>query len=183
MTKLVKSLIIGSIIIIPILIFIFWAIGVANQEVNLRNTFNAKFTERTAIYDNKVFKTIAGKAQVAVRNDSSFIAVVNAQMNGQKDAPGLFMKWIQQSNPAATFTSVSALYQDLSRTIEAVRTEFVESEKTLMDIKLQHDNLRKKFPSSIIVGGRKELVYKPITSDRTDDVIKTGKDNNTNIFQ
>jgi hypothetical protein len=30
--------------------------------------------------------------------------------------------------------------------------------------------------------GRKELDYKPITSDRTDDVIKTGKDNDIKIF-
>jgi hypothetical protein len=30
--------------------------------------------------------------------------------------------------------------------------------------------------------GRTKLSYKPITSDVTDEVIKTGKDNNTKVF-
>jgi hypothetical protein len=30
--------------------------------------------------------------------------------------------------------------------------------------------------------GRDRLIYKPITSDKTDDVIKTGKDNDTKVF-
>ena len=180
--KTVKRLIIAAIIIIPLLVGIFWAVGVNNQEIDLRNLFNAKLSERTTIYDNKVFKTVAGKAQITLKADSSFQNVVNAIMNARKDADGLFMKWVQESNPAATWPSVAELYKDLSRTVEAVRTEFVEAEKVLQDVKLQHDNLRKKFPSSLIVGRKKELIYKPITSDRTDDVMKTGKDNNTSVF-
>jgi hypothetical protein len=30
--------------------------------------------------------------------------------------------------------------------------------------------------------GRTRLTYKPITSDRTDEVIKSGKDNNVDVF-
>lgn len=180
--KYMKWILIGAIVIIPAIIIIIWSISISNNEVDLRNNFNQKITERTTVYDNKIFKTVAGKVQITLRADTSFQNVVNAQMNGQKDAPGLFMKWITQSNPAATWASVQELYKDLSRTVEAVRSEFVEIEKTLQDIKFQHDNLRRKFPSSIVIGRRKELVYKPITSDRTDDVIRTGKDNNVKVF-
>ena len=54
-----------------------------------------------------------------------------------------------------------------------------------MDIVLAHDNIMTKFPSGFILSsfmGRTRLTYKPITSDRTDDVIKTGKDNDTKVF-
>ncbi len=180
--KLIKKLIIGGVIALIVLIGVFWAIGVANEEVEIRNTFKAKLDERTAIYDNKVFKTVAAKAQITLKADSSFQNVVNAVMAARRDADGLFMKWVQESNPAATWSSVQELYKELTRTVEAVRTEFVEIEKVLQDVVLQHDNLRKKFPSSLIVGRREALKYKPITSDRTDDVMKTGKDNNTSVF-
>jgi hypothetical protein len=58
-------------------------------------------------------------------------------------------------------------------------------EKMIMDIVLAHDNIMTKFPSGFILSsfmGRTRLTYKPITSDRTDDVIKTGKDNDTKVF-
>jgi hypothetical protein len=181
MTKLVKSIMIGSIIIVPLLVLIFWIIGIKNQEVGLRNLFTAKHSERTTTYD-KIWKTIAQKGKIAVKNDSSFQRVVQIQMTGHQDGENVTWKWIQQSNPTATYGEVSILYRDLSRAVEATREEFNEQEKVLQDIKLQHDNLRSKFPSSLVVGGKSELPYRPITSDRTDDVIKTGKDNNVEVF-
>jgi hypothetical protein len=47
-----------------------------------------------------------------------------------------------------------------------------------------HNNLIQKFPNSFynFFFGRDALIYKPITSDQTDEVIKSGKDNNTKIF-
>lgn len=45
-----------------------------NKEVNLRTSFEAKMQQRTAFYD-KMYKTIAQKGQVAVKNDSSFYEV------------------------------------------------------------------------------------------------------------
>jgi len=180
-----KILAISGIALILILSIGGCFISKSNAEIDLRNSFTQASSERTTIYDNKVYKVVAQKTQIALKNDSSFIKVVNAQMEGQKDAPGLFMKWIQQSNPTATFTEVSALYKDLGRTVESVRTEFVEQEKKMQDIKKQHDNLLSKFPSSIVLSilGRKHLVYKPITSDKTDKIMTTGKDNDINIFQ
>ena len=106
-------------------------------------------------------------------------------MAGRKDAPNLVMKWIQETNPNANFNTVSALYADLSRTIEGQRDGFFMQEKAIQDIVLQHDNIMSKFPSGFILEtfmGRTKLVYKPITSDRTDGVIQSGKDNDTKVF-
>jgi hypothetical protein len=166
------------------LVLVFGIIGFNNNEVDLRNQFTQKGTERTAFYD-KMWKTISQKSQIALRNDSSFRQNVELIMSGRRDAEGLFMKWVTESNPNANFQEVSALYKDLSRSVEAEREGFFQQEKVLQDIKLQHDNLLSKFPTSFYgwLLGKKRLDYKPITSDRTDEVIKTGKDNDVNVFK
>jgi hypothetical protein len=159
------------------------AISFSNQEVELRNRFKQKIDERTAFYD-KMWKTLSQKSQIAVKNDSSFVRNVNAIMAGRKDAQGLVMKWVQESNPNANFDQVSALYQDLSRAVEGQRDGFFMQEKMIMGIVLEHSNLIDKFPGSFWNSfyGRTRLEYKPITSDRTDEVIRTGKDNDVKVF-
>lgn len=174
----------GVVTIIAIII-ISGVINTSNTEIVLRNKFNQKITERVSFYD-KMWKIISQKGQVAVKNDSSFRANVDIIMTGRKDAQGLFMKWVQETNPNANYEQVSILYQDLSRAIEAQREGFFGEEKVLQDVKFQHDNLLGKFPSGYILRhwmGRKHLEYQPITSDKTDEVFKTGKDNNTKVFE
>lgn len=158
-------------------------VSFSNTEISLRNSFTQKLEERTAFYD-KMWKTLSGKSQVALKNDSSFRENVNIIMSGRKDAPGLFMKWVTETNPNANYSEVSVLYQDLSRSIEAQREGFFVQEKYLQDVKLQHDNLVGQFPGSFynIFFKRELLAYKPITSTITDEVIKTGKDDNVKVF-
>jgi hypothetical protein len=182
--KLITGLAIAGLALILTISFIGSIISWGNTEVDLRNRFDQKMNERTAFYD-KMWKTISQKSQVAIKNDSSFVRNVNAIMQGRKDAPGLFMKWVQESNPNANFDQVSILYQDLSRTIEGQRDGFFMEEKMIQDIVLQHSNHLGKFPGTMwnsMFYGREKLVYKPITSDRTDGVISTGKDNDVKVF-
>jgi hypothetical protein len=72
----------------------------------------------------------------------------------------------------------------LSRAVEAERQAFFIREETLSDIVNQHDNLLTVYPGAFynIFLGRSSLDYKPISSDRTEDVMKTGKDNDTKLF-
>lgn len=181
--KIIKFSVIGLLVI---LLFgtCSSVISTSNQEVGLRNQFKQKMDERTAFYD-KMWKTISQDAQVAIKNDSSFSRNVDAIMAGRKDAQGLFMKWVTESNPNSNFEQVSKLYENLTRVIESERDGFFIQEKVIQGIVLEHDNLLGKFPSGLILKtfmGRTNLVYKPITSDQTDEVIKTGKDNNTKVF-
>jgi len=181
--KLIKTLVILSIIIIPVLVGIGYFVSVSNREVELKNVFNQKINERTSFYD-KMWKVLSQKSQIAVKNDSSFRQNINIIMAARKDADQVFMKWITESNPNANYGEVASLYRDLSRSVEAEREGFFQEEKLIQDVKLQHDNLLNRFPSGIILSilGRKDLVYKPITSDRTDEVMQAGKDNDTKIF-
>ncbi len=176
-----KSLAWVVLIGLPILILVISYFSISNSEIRLKNSFDAAVSKRTTQYDN-MWKTWAGKAQIAVKNDSAFQNIVNIQMNGQKDGENVTWKWIQQSNPSASFGQVQALYSDLSRCIEAKRDEFMECETELQDLNREHEDMLSVAPSSWFLSSRKHFVYKPITSTRTDDVIKTGKDDNTKVF-
>lgn len=181
--KLIVTLSVIAILAILVLSLIGSFVSFSNQEIDLRNRFTQKMEERTAFYD-KMWKTLSQKSQIALKNDSSFTRNVDAIMSGRKDSEGVFMKWIQESNPNANYDQVSILYQDLSRSVEGERDGFFIQEKMIQGIVLEHSNLIGKFPGSLWNSflGREKLVYKPITSDRTDEVIKTGKDNNVDLF-
>lgn len=174
---------IAAIVLVLLSALTLKCISVSNEDVRQRNMFAAKFSKRTAFFD-KMKKIFAQKAQIAVKNDSSFARNIELIMTGRKDAEGIMMKWITESNPNANFSEVSALYKDLSRAVEAERDGFFVIEQELQDVKMQNDNLIKQFPGSVLFAfmGRTEIEYKPITSDETDEVIKSGKDNNTKLF-
>jgi hypothetical protein len=167
-----------------ILFFVFVGnfISFSNTEIDLRNTFEQKIDERTSFYD-KMYKVISQKSQIAVKNDESFRKNINIIMEGRKDAPQVFMKWITETNPNANYSEVSVLYQDLSRAVEAQREGFLNQEKVLQDVVRQHKNLIQKFPGSFynMFYGRTKLEYTPIKSSLTEEVMRTGKDDNVKL--
>lgn len=180
--RTIKNLVIIGGVLVLLASVIGTFISFSNREVLLRNNYKQKIDERTAFYD-KMYKIVAQKTQIAVKNDASFKEVVDIQMQGQKNGENVAMAWIQQSNPAATFTEVSAMYKDLSNVIEGERLGFFEQEKFLMDVVRQHDNLLDTFPGSLynVFLNRPKLDYKPIQSSTTQEVMKTGIDNNVKL--
>lgn len=180
-SKYIKFGFIG-LVIIMVIIFISSFISFSNDEISLRNTFEQKIDERTAFYD-KMSKIFNQKSQIAVKNDSSFRQNINIIMEGRKDSEQVLFKWIQETNPNANYSEVSALYKDLSRTIEAQREGFFHQEKVLQDIVRQHKNLILTFPGSFynIFFSRELLKYKTIQSSLTEEVMRTGTDNNTKL--
>lgn len=168
---------------LPVIFLISTYASFNNREVDLRTTFEMQYKNRTALFD-KMWKTISQKAQITKAYDSSFIRIVQAAMDPRKDGAGIMMKWVQESNPTLQANTVQELYKDLGRTIESERNGFFEREETLASIQQQHSKFLRSFPNNMYntFMGRKELVYNPISSDRTDGVISTGKDNSAKVF-
>ena len=81
--KLIKNIVIIGAIVLGLITFGSGFISFSNQEIDLSNQFKQKLDERTAFYD-KMYKVLDQKTQIAVKNDSSFVKIVNAQVNGQK---------------------------------------------------------------------------------------------------
>ena len=180
-SKLLKFVIIGAFIAMAVPLFLGF-VSFSNSEIDLRNAYVQKIDERTSFYD-KMYKVLAQKSQIAVKNDASFKENINIIMSGRKDSEQVVFKWITESNPNADFKAVSEIYKDLSRAVEAERQGFFEQEKFLQDIVRQHSNLVDKFPGSFYNAfmSRDKLSYIPIKSTLTEEVMKTGKDDNVKL--
>lgn len=153
-----------------------------NHEIDLRNQFDATLLARTSFYDN-MHKTISQKVQISNKVDDSFKENINIIMDGRKDSEQVMMKWIKETNPNANFEQVAEMYKDLSRTIEAKRSEFVNRETKLADLQREHKTYIQRFPNSMynMFFDRKPLEFKVIQSEETMKVMESGVDNNIEL--
>jgi hypothetical protein len=176
-------MIVGIVAIALCFITILGAVGmyfsISNQEIGLRNQAKAQQDANKVIYD-KVWKTIQQKAQISDQYESAFKDIYLKIMDARySDNKNLLFKFVTEQNP----TLSTELYKELGDAVEANRAEFARVQERLIDIKREHDNLRMKFPGSLIVGSRPEIVVILVTSDKTDKAFATGKDNDVELFK
>lgn len=178
-----KGLLIGIGVIVLLAIgFIMYGIGVSNDEIKLRNRATAQQTTCEAYFDN-MWKILQQKAGVTDQYKDAFKEIYPKLMEGRYSDEGkgqqTFMKWIVESNP----TFDISLYKDLMDAIEGQRNGFLLEQEKLIDIKQAHDNMRKLFPSSVVVGGRPELVIVIIKSLKTKEAYSSGEENDVDLFK
>lgn len=174
------GIIIGLTVGLFVLITTISWVSANNNEISLRNQIEAQKQTCQAFYD-KLWKVISQKAQVAEQYKTAFKEIYPELIAGRygDEKGGTLMKWITESNPNFDVS----LYKDLSASIEAERAGFFMEQKKLIDLDREHKNLRQKFPSSIFVGSRPDVEYTIITSDKTEEVYKTGKENDVELFK
>lgn len=178
--KWIISLVGIGVVLILFLSIFFIGVGYKNKEIDLRNLSVAQQQANQVIYD-KVWKVISQKAQIADKYQTSFKEIYGVIMNeryqGESNQAPLF-KFVSEHNPNFS----TKLYEDLSIAIEANRAEFARVQNRLIDIKREHDNLRLKFPSSIFVGNKQELIIQIVTSGKTKSTFETGEENDVKLF-
>jgi len=176
---------IGIIVTLVVLVIVgitFGVIGVgwSNTEIELRNLAEAQQESNKVIYD-KVWKVIKQKAQITDKYAKDFKSVYNGMMEKRYSADkgnNPTFKWIKEHNPDFSVE----MYKDIADAVEGLRAEFAMVQKRLLDIKKEHDNLRQRFPSSLIVGSRKALDIKIVTSTKTEETFASGKEENVDVF-
>jgi len=152
-----------------------------NQEIRLRNTINAKSIDNRQEMDN-MWKKISQAAQVtdAQKNALKEIFVAHAEARGgvSKGGANPLMTWLQESVPHVDTTT----FNNLQNIITASRDSWTMRQKELLDLSREHNNALTLFPSSLFVGGRPKIDVQIITSSRTEETFKTGKDDDTTVF-
>lgn len=172
-----KVVITGTIVLL-LLVFgisiVIWGIGVYNKDIDYRTRFAALDSDKALAHDN-MWKTISQKYQIADAYKDGFVKSIDAAVEGRKG--GSLFKSVQEN-----MTGLSPeVYKDVMATIEGKRDMFMRVQQIQVDIVREDDNLRNKFPTSIIVGGKPQLVAKIITSTNTVEAVRTGVDDNINL--
>ena len=180
MTTKIKALILTGLIIGFLgLITALTYVSSSNSEISLKNKIEAQAKTCEAFYD-KLWKIIKQRTGVAQEYAKTFKDVYPALIEGRygNEKGGTLMKWITESNP----TFDVSLYKDLSASIEAERTGFFMEQKKLIDLDREHKTMRAQFPASMFIGSRPDVEFTIITSDNTEQVYKTGKENDIELF-
>lgn len=178
-SSVIKSLIATPIIIISIVLLSMY-VSTHNSEARLRNQFTAQQKLNEATFDN-VWKTIQQQTQVASYERDSFRETFTEIMEAQRGVAGngSLASFFQQANVQVT----PDLFKQLMVTIEAQRAVFLDSQKNLLQIKNNHDNLITQYPSALFVGGRPPLEAVIVTSAKTDEAFRTGAEDDIDLFK
>lgn len=150
-----------------------------DKNVELKNAFKAQKGVIAGNYD-KMWKVIKTKAQVTDKAAQAFKDIYVPMIEGRySKGDGSLMKWVTEQNPSFD----QSIYKDLMQSIEALRSEFETEQKKILAIMEQHNNLRERFWSHIFLGDEPELDYTMILSTQTQDVVKSGKDDDIDVFE
>ena len=169
--------------------FFFSYTGANNQEIKLRKQTEAQQDVCKSNFD-KMFKTIAKMAQVPTKfmedAKNAFKEIYPELISGRYDNSrgGALMSWVHENNPQFDMKSASVLYENLQIAIESNQQEFFYEQEKLIDYKREHSTFINMWWNSHVwkLSSRGDVEITTITSDKTEDVYKTGKDNDLNVF-
>ena len=171
----------GSVCVVAALVLILALLAMSsyNREVALRAQFEAQQKSNQSAFD-RTWKTIAQESAVAVKERDTFREAYVEIMQNTKGVAG-------QGALAAFFTQAKvdispAQFQRLMSTIESQRASFHRDQQKLLDIKAEHDTLRKSFLFQRLVGQRDELEATIVTSKKTDEAFESGAENDVAVF-
>jgi len=167
----------GVIVVLGIAFFI-WAVGISNTEIRLRNKMSGQ-QEMCQAYYTKLWEILKTKAGVAEEYAGQFKDIQTAIMEGRYSGDkGQMMLWIQEANPQFD----ASLYKDVMNAIEGERNGFFVEQQKLRDMKVQHDNILKVFPSKLVLASRDPIEVVILKNVATQAAYETGTDQSPELF-
>lgn len=155
-------------------------VGMYNTEASLRNGYDMKVRANETVFDN-MWKKIAQSSQVtdAQKNALKDIFTSYATARTGNGDGGSLMKWTQESVPNVDVS----VYKNLQNIITGARDEWTANQVALIDLAREYNNNLSVFPSNIFLKffGFEKIDPKIVTSTRTDNSFKTGKDDDTSL--
>lgn len=176
-----KSLsIIAAVVLVAVvgLTCFFMNIKYNNTEIGMREACVAQ-KDVVEIAHNEMRKTISQIAETAKLSLDKQNEMYTGIMEGRYSAgDGSLMKWIKESNP----TMDMSVMNKLVNTIDLQNQKFSESQKRMKSIMQEHNTYVKRAPQSWFISDTTPFEYTVISSTYTKEVMKTGKDDDTKLF-
>lgn len=154
--------------------FMWWSYN--NKYIDTIALFEAQEKKDEAVYDN-LWKVISQEAQVANKYSEEFRKNYK-EIIASRNYGGEMMKWITEHNPEFS----PAMYIKLQNVIEAQRATFLANQTALIDIHREIKTLVKRFPSSVFIGNREIPELNIVTSEQTEKVFQTHKEDSVKLF-
>lgn len=179
MKALIGAGILVGLVIVLALGWFFMGMHYRNREVELRNEISSKQKANEASFDT-TWKIISQQAQVTENYKESFRQIYVDLMNARHmEAGGTFMKWIKEANPKFD----SSMFKKLMSSIEGNRTKFQRDQVELLALSTEHNNILGTEPGRWFVGDRKKIDVVIVTSTKSDEAFKTGKEDDVDLFK
>ena len=178
-TKKVITLASVAVLFVLGIIIFSMNISIENTEIELREQTVAQNKKCEAYFD-KMWKILKQKAGVTDQYKEAFKEIYPKLIEGRySQGDGSLMKWVQESNP----TFDASMYKDLMKSIEVERTGFFNEQSTLIDMQREHKIYLQKAPNRWFISDNlKPVEIKVITSAKTDEVYRTGQENDIELF-
>lgn len=154
-------------------------VSVMNKETGLRNQITAKQTDNTSEYDN-LWKKLSQAAQVTDGQKEALRSIIVGYADARKSGAGSLATMVKEAVP----TVDTSTFNNLMNIVTSSRDAWTMRQKELIDLKRVDDNLIDMFPSNLVcmVLGRQKIEIKIVTSTRTGEAFKTGKDDDVDLF-
>lgn len=170
----------GSVVGLFVIIYMWMSISYNNYANRTEVAAKSKTKACKVDYDD-MWKTIKQQAGVVDKYQESFNKIYSDLIAGRysdKDGQGQLMSWIQEHNPQFD----PSMFKQLMNTIESKRTDFATRQKELIAIQDEYNQTIVAFPGSWFLSNRKEMDVQIITSTKTEEVYKTGKEDDIEVF-
>ncbi len=177
----------GVVVSAGVLVLVGLIAGIAvvstlNQETTLSTSIKAKQRDNASEMD-AMWKTIDQTAQVTQAQKNALVEIFSgyAQARTGTGGGGSLANWIKESVPNVD----TSTFNNLQNIITGKRDGFVMRQKELLDLSREHNRLLQSIPSGWICGlfGRQPIEVTIVTSTRTEEAFKTGKDDDTTLFK
>lgn len=159
---------------------LFYGVGIQNKYIDMENTYTKQEAKLETFHD-KMWKTIKSQAKITDKAKDAFkdiyVGIMEGRYSSGGNRDGSLMKWIKEDNPAFDQT----MYTKLMVTIEAQRTGFHNEQDIMQGIVKEMNDLRLKFPSKYWLSDKPEVVFEPISSTKSKDVMNTRADDDLYI--
>lgn len=170
-----------GVLVVAIVYLVAVVIGMSNKEVTLRTTMEQKQTDNKNEFDN-MWKKISQSVQVTDKQKDAlkeiFVGYAQARSSGKEG--GSFINAVTEAIPNVD----TKVWANLQNIIIGSRDAFTMRQKELLDLQREHKLLLRTFPSGWILTsflGRKEFEVTIVTSTKTDETFKTGKDDDVKL--
>lgn len=186
MNNLIKSITPAALILfITAFLFIsavtlgFTTLSWHNQAAILSNSYEMKVKANSGEFDN-LWKKIKQSAQVPEQKKEAFKEIFNSYASARKTGgDNQVMTWLQESVPNVDLQT----YDQLMNIITGSRDTWTMKQTELVSIAEQHNAMLVSQPRGFVLSlfGHKKIDPKVITSERTEQVFESGKDDDISL--